>query len=167
MLLHTASEVFSFAKRIEEEGARFYEQLAKRFSAIAEMSSARSGSGDTGLAESGTAETLEQFAKENRRFSQQVERAYYGGISDALEGGFAFEIEQERYEGNTETSESTSLSEALSRAAEMEGRIRSFYVDAAAQSGSLMADLPRTFAQVAKRKNRRLETIEALRESAG
>ena len=147
MVLHTASEVFSFAKRMEEEGAQFYKKLARSFSV--------------------SVDTFEQFAKENRRFSQQVERAYYGGISDALEGGFAFEIDQERYEGNTETPESVSLSEALSRAAEMEERTRSFYVDAAAQSGSLMADLPRAFAQVAKRRERRIETIRALQESAG
>jgi rubrerythrin len=145
--LHTASEVFSFAKRLEEDGARFYQELAKRFSA--------------------STDTFEQLAKENRKFSQQVERAYYGGISDALEGGFAFEIDQGQYELDALIPDSTTLSEALSRAAEMEGRIRSFYTDAAAQSGSLMADLPRAFSQVARRRARRLQTIEALQESAG
>ena len=72
MRLHTASEVISLARRLENESADFYEGLCR-------------DADDEGL--------WRGFALENRRNIAQVERAYYGVISDAIEGGFAFDMD--------------------------------------------------------------------------
>ena len=77
MKINTASQVISFARQLEEEGASFYEAAAKRYTENSDM--------------------LLGLARENRKNIKRVERAYYGGISDAIEGGFAFDIDPAEY----------------------------------------------------------------------
>lgn len=139
MKLHTASETISFAKKLENESAKFYEDLCKKYAK----------DGDTFLS----------FAEENERNIVQTERAYYGVITDAIEGCFAFNVETDEYTFETELAESASYSDALSKAIEMEEKIIKFYSDAAEQSKSLMADVPRAFNMIVKkrRKNRKLK----------
>ena len=50
----------------------------------------------------------------------------------------------------------------LLRAIEIEERVREFYVDAAEQSKSLMADVPRTFALIARKRDERLSVLKSL-----
>jgi rubrerythrin len=141
MRLRTASQAFSLAKDLEEESAVFYEQLAVWFPEHAEA--------------------FGGFAAGNRRFRQQVERAYYGVITDAIEGGFAFDMETDDFA--LDTSQPAGLDEALQRAKEMEAKVIRFYTEAADQSRTLMADLPRAFDQVVKRRNRtRLPALDEL-----
>ena len=66
MTLNTTSQVISLARKLEEDSAGFYHDLAQR----------HDKHGETFLA----------FAKENRKNVVQIERAYYGVITDALEG---------------------------------------------------------------------------------
>ncbi len=143
MRLRTASQAFSLAKDLEEEAAAFYDQLGGWFPEHAEA--------------------FGGFAAENRRFRQQVERAYYGVITDAIEGGFAFDMETDGFA--LDTSKPADLDAALDRAKDMEAKIIRFYTEAAEQSRTLMADLPRAFDQVVKRRNRR--RIPALEELSG
>ena len=75
--LHTASETISFARRLENESAELYRELSRRYAA----------DGDVFLA----------FATENGKNVVQFERAYYGVISDAIEGAFAFDIDPDEY----------------------------------------------------------------------
>ncbi|HEY82305.1 MAG TPA: hypothetical protein G4O01_03330 [Dehalococcoidia bacterium] len=142
MGLNTASEVISLSRQLEEAGARFYEELARRYPAHGE--------------------DFLSLARENKKNIVQIERAYYGVITDALEGGFAFNISQDEYALPTELAPETSSEEALARAIEMEEKMRRFYAEAAEQSRSLMADVPRVFAQIARKRDGRLSTLKAL-----
>ena len=140
MILHTASEGVSFAKKLESDAAGFYEELARRHAP--------------------GAETFLNFAKENRKNITQVERAYYGVITDALEGCFAFNIETDNYTLPTALADGASGAEGNKQAIEIEKTTVAFYTEE--QSKSLMADVPRAFMLVARKREKRLAQLEAL-----
>lgn len=142
MALNTASATISFAKKLEEDSAKFYEDLSQRYTK----------DGDVFLS----------FVKENRKNVVQIERTYYGVITDAIEGCFAFNLNPDEYTFKTELAENTSYSDALDRAVEMEERIIKFYSDAAEQSKSLMADVPRAFRMIAKKRDSRRPKLRSL-----
>ena len=145
MILHTASEGISFVKKLENDSASFYEALAQRYS--------------------GDAETFLSFAKENRKFITQIERAYYGVITDAIEGAFAFNIDTDNYSFEIITPDHVNYATVLEKALEIEGKIITLYNDAAEQSKSLMADVPRTFKLVVKkRESRKPKLMELLKK---
>ena len=100
MDLHTTSEVISFAKSLENEAVKFYENLSQRYTKDEDV--------------------LLSFVKENRKNIVQIERAYYGVITDAIEGCFAFNINSDEYTLKTELAEEVSYSEALAKAGEIE-----------------------------------------------
>lgn len=141
MELNTASSVISFARELEEEGARFYEALAEKVSAHKE--------------------TFLDFAKENRKFIRQFETAYYGVITDAIEGCYAFTIDPDKYKLDIQPA--ADISAAVGRAVEMEDRLVRFYTDAAEQSKALLADVPRAFTLIARKRSGRKQTLESLR----
>ena len=147
MKLQTASSAISFAKSLEDGSARFYEDLAQRYAE--------------------GKDTFLSFAKENGKNVVQIERAYYGVITDAIEGCFAFDIEPDEYTFRTELAENASYSDALDIAVEMEEKIIKFYSDAAEQSRSLMADVPRTFAIIAKKRGSRKLRLRLLLDEQG
>jgi len=142
MVLNTCSQVMSLAKELENESAKFYEKLAQRNAKDKEV--------------------FLSFTKENGEFITQIERAYYGVITDAIEGCFAFNINPEDYAFKTEIPENTRYSEALAKAIEIEEKIIKFYIDAAEQSKSLMADVPRAFRLVAKKRADRKSKLMSL-----
>ena len=142
MKLHTTAEVISFIKELENESAKFYEDLCPKYAKDEDI--------------------FLSFAQENRKNVLQIERAYHGVISDAIEGCFAFDIEPDEYTFETELAENASYSDALVKAIEMEGNIIKFYLNAAEQSKSLMADIPRSFVMVAKKRNDRGTKLRAL-----
>jgi len=145
--LHTASETISFAKKLENESARFYEELSRRYT--------------------GEQEVFLSFAKENGRNVTQIERAYYGVISDAIEGCFSFDVNPNEYTFEAELSEKIAYSDALDKAVEIEERIARFYTEAAEQSKSLMADVPRAFTMITKKRNSRGQTLRSLLAKGG
>jgi len=140
--LNTASATMPFARRLEEDSAKFYEDLSRRYAK----------DNDVWLS----------FAKENGKNILQVERTYYGVITDAIEGCFTFKMNPDDYAFKTELAEGTSYSEALERAIEIEEKITKFYSAAAEQSKSLMADIPRAFAIIAKKRDNRRSTLKPL-----
>ncbi len=145
MILHTASEGISFAKKLENDSASFYEALAQRYT--------------------GDAETFLSFAKENKKFITQIERAYYGVITDAIEGAFAFNIDTDNYSFEIIMPDHVNYATVLEKALEIEGKIITLYNDAAEQSKSLMADVPRTFKLVVKkRESRKPKLMELLKK---
>ena len=147
MKLNTASAAISFARKLEEDSAKFYEDLTQRYTADSEI--------------------FLSFARENKKNIVQVERAYYEVITDALEGGYAFNINPDDYALKTELAEGASYSEVLKKAAEMEEKIIKFYSDAAEQSQSLLADVPRAFKMVAKKRGERKPKLGALLHKEG
>ena len=142
VILHTASEVITLSRKLENDSAGFYEELARRYATAAESFLA--------------------FAGENRKNVAQVERAYYGVITDALEGCFAFNINEDDYTLATELRGRAGYTDILNQAMELEKKILAFYTDAAGQSKSLMADVPRTFTLIARKREKRLAQLEAL-----
>jgi rubrerythrin len=145
MRLNTASEIIKFAVKLEEDSAKFYEELARRYAEGEEL--------------------FRAFAKENRKNKISVERAYYEVVSDALETGFSFEgLDADEYSIETGPTEGRGYAELLRIALGMEERIRRFYLTAAERSRSLMADVPRVFARVAKRREERKRKLKALLE---
>jgi rubrerythrin len=143
-IINTCSEAISLARELEQTSAEFYRGLAEK-----------------------TAENKDlflAFAKENEKYVKQVERAYYGVISDALEGCFAFSLNPEEYTLKTELAEKATMEESIQYAMEMEDKIIEFYNIAAEQSKSLMADVPRAFKLVVKKRNKRQTTLKALVE---
>ena len=147
MRIHTASEAISLARKLEEESAGFYESLSMKYAQ--------------------DAETFLAFAKENRKYVVQVERAYREVITDAIEGGYAFNLESDEYELETALTDSGSFSDALQRAIEIERKLVGFYSGAAEQAETLMADVPRAFKMVARKRSSRLSKLESLAERGG
>lgn len=144
MKLHTASAVISLARELESESAKFYESLSQEYAKDEDV--------------------ILSFAKENGKNIVQIERAYYGVITDAIEGCFAFDIESDEYTIETELAENTSYSDALDRITEMEEKIIKFYSDAGQQSKPLLADVPRVFMMIARKRGNRLSILNSLKE---
>lgn len=143
MNLNTASEAVSFSKKLEDESAKFYQDLAQRYAE--------------------GKETFLSFAKENGKNVVQVERAYYGVISDAIEGCFSFAgINTDNYSIEVELPEGKGYSDALSMAIALEEKIASYYLDAAKVSKALMADVPQAFERIAKKRNERVLKLKSL-----
>ena len=138
MKLNTASQAISLARKLEEDAARFYEELAGRDQANAAV--------------------LLTFAKENKRFISDIQRAYYGVITDAIEGCFAFDLDEDKYVISSKAPESSGLKQAIA----IEETIIKFYGDAAEQSRSLMCDVPRVFNLVAKKRGQRLAKLKSM-----
>jgi len=145
--LNTCSQIISLAKKFENESAKFYEEMSRRYTKDADV--------------------LLSFAKENGKNIVQIERAYYEVISDALEGCFAFNVGPDDYTFKTELQDKASYPDALGKAIEMEEKIIKFYSDAAEQSKSLMADVPRNFVIVAKKRSNRIPKLISLAEKEG
>jgi len=83
-------------------------------------------------------------------------------ISDAIEGCYAFDLESENYTFEIDLSDSASLADAATKALTIEKKILGCYTLGAEQSGSLLADVPRNFKMVLKKRNKRLERLKAL-----
>ena len=142
MIIHTASEGVTLAKKLENDSAGFYETLAQKFS--------------------NQSENFLAFAKENKRNVTQIERAYYGVITDAIEGCYAFNLNDDDYSINTTLASDAGISTAVKQAVQLEEKIVQFYKTAAEQSGSLMADVPRTFSMIAKKRENRVAKLKSL-----
>jgi hypothetical protein len=143
MKLCTASETLSFIRELEEKEAKFLEEMARRFPE--------------------KEEDFNNLAKENRKFNKQIQMAYQSVITDAIEGCFAFDLETEDYIFEDPMTDNLSLSEAVDQALVMEEKILACYDKGAEQSGSLLADVPRNFKIVARKRRGRFEKIQDLK----
>ncbi len=142
MPLNTASTAIGFTRKLEEESAQFYEEMSRRYVKASDIFSS--------------------FTKENRKYIVQIERAYYGVISDALEVCFAFNIDEDKYSFQSTFPDKTNYSDLLQRAIDIEDKIIRFYTDAVEQSKSLMADVSRAFMLVAKKRGNRIMKLRSL-----
>ena len=102
------------------------------------------------------------FAAENKKYVVQIERAYYGVITDAIEGCFAFDLDSDDYAVETALAGDVGQADAAKRAVALEETMVKFYTDAAEQSKSLMADVPRAFMLIVKKRNGRLAKLGSL-----
>ncbi len=141
MIIHTCSEGITLAKKLENDSAALYESMAKQFSA--------------------DAETFLALAKENKKNIAQIERAYFGVITDAIEGCYAFNLDIDNYSIDTGL-KSADRAGALKQALAVEEKIIKFYTEAAEQSHGLMADVPQAFSLIAKKRKARLTKLSSL-----
>lgn len=144
MGISTCSEAISLSKELENNSAKFYQELSNRYEQEKELFLA--------------------FAKENEKYVKQIERTYYGVITDAIEGCFAFDLNPEDFQVKGTLSKDDSYSNAVKEALAMEEKIINFYQVAAEQSRHLMADVPRSFTMVAKKRTERLTKLKSLLE---
>jgi len=142
MQLNTSASVISFARQLEADSAAFYEKMAERYPKAAALFLA--------------------FSKENGKYTTMIERAYYGVISDAIEGCFAFSVQTDKYTFERESEKALGYTDALNQAIDIEHKLISFYTDAAEQSKALMADVPRTFLIVARKRKDREDKLRTL-----
>ena len=142
IILHTASETIRFIEELEEKSAKYYESLAAKDSNI-------------------SAQCL-IFAKENRKYAAIIKRTYYSVISDALEGGYAFNIDTDKYAFDVLLTDDSKPDDMIKKGVGIEEIFVSLYSDAAEQSMELMADLPRQFKIVAKKKQKRIDQLRGL-----
>lgn len=143
MRLCTASETLSFIRELEEKEAKFFEEMAGRFPQ--------------------KGKDLLNFANENRKYNKQIQMAYQSVITDAIEGCYAFDLETEDFTFGGRLAEGESLAGAVDQALAMEEKLLECYDKGAEQSGSLLADVPRNFKIVARKRRVRLEMIAALK----
>jgi hypothetical protein len=141
MILHTASEVISLIRRLEEETASFYDRLSKQ---------GRDG------------ELWQSYVKDNRQNFKTVERAYYNVISDALDGTFAFDIEDAGLLLDLDWSASQPYRQAIEKAINAEKKIADLYSLAPKQSQSLLPDVSRAMKTIGQKRKTRIDRIEAL-----
>ncbi|MFH1134807.1 MAG: hypothetical protein V1816_01845 [Pseudomonadota bacterium] len=136
MKLNTMAAVMTFVSKLENDSASFYRDNADQFGA----------SRDLVLA----------WAKENLKFEKQVRQTYFGVITDTLESNYAFEgLDDDHY-----VLESGPVGPAAGDAARRtEETIINFYLEAARLSDGLMADVPRLFKKIAKKREERLESL--------
>ena len=144
-MIHTASEGITLAKKLENDSAKFYEELAQR--------------------NTKDAETFLSFAKENKKNIAQIQRTYYGVITDAIEGCFAFNLDPEDYLLSTSIPKGAKYTDILGQALLMEETIITFYTEAAEQSQNLMADVPRLFTLIARKRETRTQKLKELLSS--
>jgi hypothetical protein len=142
MTLKTCSEGISFGRELEETSASFYEGLAKVLPDHAER--------------------LNGYAAVNRKNVSNVQRTYFGVITDGLEGCFAFNLEPEAYAIDVELPDGIVKADALAKAIAAEETIVRFYTDAAEQGKGLMADVPRAFSLIARKRGGRIEELKAI-----
>ena len=146
MQLSTSASVISFAKQLEADSAAFYEKMAEKYPKAKEI--------------------FFTFSKENNKYTTMIERAYYGVITDAIEGCFAFSVETGKYTFAKEPAKQLGYTDALNQAIDMEQKLILFYTDAAEQSKAFMADVPRTFLIVARKRKDRKDKLGALLKEA-
>lgn len=141
----TASAIISFVERLEDDSSRFYEELAEKYAE--------------------GKETFLSFSKESRKNKVLVIRTYQETITDALEACFIKGLNLSDYLAETTVTEDMSYSDALKVAIELEEKASKFYSDAAEQTKSLLATIPRAFRKVAERRNNRKLKLKSLLES--
>ena len=143
MQLQTASQVINFAVELEDKSVEFYEDLAEKFKQYKEV--------------------FLSFVKENKKNKLLVQRVYNEVVSDALETGFSFEdLGVDDYLIEINLAEDVSLPDVLKKALDIEAKIERFYVNAAKKSKSFLADVPRVFEKIGKKRGERKEKLKSL-----
>ena len=142
MKLNTMAGVMSFVSKIENDSASFYRNYAEKYP--------------------GLESTFLSWHKENTKFEKNIQRTYFGVITDTLESNYAFQgLDTDDYNFETQLPEDVDSSEAVKKACEIEETIKDFYLKAAQLSEGHMADIPRLFRKIAKKREERCRSLES------
>ena len=141
MKLNTMAGVMSFVSKIENDSASFYKNYAEKYPELESI--------------------FLSWNKENSKFEKNVKRTYFGVITDTLEANYAFQgLDTDDYNFEKTLAENADSSEAAKKAREIEETIKNFYLKAAQLSDGLMADIPRLFRKIAKKREERCQSFE-------
>lgn len=143
MKLNTMAAVMSFVSKIENDSASFYRNCAEKYPELESI--------------------FLSWNKENSKFEKNIKRTYFGVITDTLESNYAFQgLDTDDYNFETQLPEDVDSSDAGKKACEIEETIKNFYLKAAQLSDGLMADIPRLFRKIAKKREERCQSLESL-----
>ena len=137
--LKTASSVINYISTIEKQSAQWYTQHAGKHSDLEKL--------------------FTTFAAENKKFGKRLQKAYYSGVTDALETNFSFQglVGEVNMPAAVE---SASVNQLLALSLELETQIQSFYLQAADLSRDLLADVPRAMDRVGRARAQRLGQLQ-------
>lgn len=143
--MDTVSAVMGFAKKIEDDATRVYEQFAEKYP--------------------DKKETFLAFAKEGEKNKTQFSRVYQEIITDQfVEACFSCnEIIPEDYETKIELTATANLAKDLSSAIEMEVKAAKFYRVSAEKLKTLLKDISRVFEKIARIREDRESKLKSLR----
>ncbi|OPX38488.1 MAG: hypothetical protein B1H12_02270 [Desulfobacteraceae bacterium 4484_190.2] len=143
MKLNTMAAVMSFVSKIENDSASFYRNYAEQYPELESI--------------------FLSWNKENAKFEKNIKRTYFGVITDTLESNYAFQgLDTDDYNFETQLPEDIDSPEAVKKACEIEEAIKNFYIKAAQLSDGHMADIPRLFRKIAKKREERCQSLESL-----
>ena len=142
MRLQTAGQVVDLAKRLGRQSAEFYANLAE--------------------ADCDHRDLFQVYSRQDSRSTKQIEQTYRYVVSDALETGFSFDLEEDDYTPQFALEGAAGLADRIGQAKMLEEIAVRFFRDAASQSESLMADLPGLFRTLARKRMRRLADLAEL-----
>ena len=142
MRLQTAAQVVDLARRLGRQSAEFYANLAE--------------------ADCDHRDLFQSYSRQDSRSTKQIEQTYRYVVSDALETGFSFDLEEDDYTLHSDLEESARPADRIGQAKKIEEIIVRFFRDAAAQSESLMADIPGLFRTLASKRMHRLTDLAEL-----
>ncbi len=139
----TASAVISHMEKLEENSAKFYQQLSEKYTQGKKM--------------------FLQFAQECRRNKLQVTRTYQETITDALEAGFTFKrLDLNKHKVETTLPDEASYRQALETAIQLEARAGELYREAAEASESLLATIPMALRRIAQDRDQRRLKLQSM-----
>jgi len=142
----TASFVINVAQNLEDDSARFYNTLTKRFPENNKI--------------------FTTFAKESEKNKERVVRTYQETISDALEACFSFKgLNLNNYSVNTSLADNVSYMDALKKALELEKKASEFYMDVAKACSSLLTTISRVLKKVAETRKKRVPQLYSILDS--
>ena len=138
----TAAAVVSFVEALEDTSATFYEKLAAEWTEQSDQ--------------------FLTFAHDCARSKKQVVRTYQETISDALDATFSFEgLDLEAFRPNTSLPADIGFADSVRTAIDLEEKAVAFY-ETATKQASLLATIPRAFARVARRREKRKVRLNSL-----
>ena len=143
MKLNTMAGVMSFVSKIENDSASFYKTYAKKYPELESI--------------------FLSWNKENNKFEKNVKRTYFGVITDTLESNYAFQgLDTDDYDVDMKLPVDVDASEAIKKACEIEETLKNFYLKAAQLSEGHLADIPRLFRKIAKKREERCQSLGEL-----
>ena len=141
MELKTTASVINYLSTTEGQSADWYAQNARKHPPLDKLFSA--------------------FAAENKKFAKRLKKSYYSGVTDALETNFSFQG-LEAASVIPDTSESASSEQLLALSLQLEKSLLSFYLQAAALSKDLLADVNRALERVGRSREQRIAALAAM-----
>jgi len=139
-VIRTTSQLISLHARLEDEAAEKLRALARLHPEASEA--------------------LDRLADENAQHRDMVARVYREGVTDAFEVGY---LSNPMNEDDYALKELDGpMQEAVESALLNEAAVTRFCVNASRDANQLIPNLPQTFSRLAKRKEKRRETLTSL-----